>query len=53
MKIRTVLCILIILFNTKLDLVFFRAIVKNNTFLDFSVGLVPKEKLVKLIESHK
>ncbi|MBE6644036.1 MAG: thioredoxin [Ruminococcaceae bacterium] len=29
------------------------AIVKNNTFLDFSVGLVPKEKLVKLIETHK
>ena len=29
------------------------AIVKNNTFLDFSVGFVPKEKLVKLIESHK
>ena len=29
------------------------AIVKNNTFLDFSVGLVPKEKLAKLIESHK
>ncbi len=29
------------------------AIVKNNTFLDMSVGLVPKEKLVKLINEYK
>ena len=29
------------------------AIVKNNTFLDLSVGLVPKEKLVNLIVGHK
>ena len=29
------------------------AIVKNNTFLDLSVGLVPKEKLVKLINEYR
>ncbi len=29
------------------------AIVKNNTFLDLSVGLVPKEKLVKLINAYR
>lgn len=29
------------------------AIVKNNTFLDMSVGYVPKEKLVKLINDNK
>ena len=29
------------------------ALVKNNTFVDFSVGLVPKEKLVKLICDNK
>ena len=28
------------------------AIVKNNTFLDMSVGLVPKEKLVNLIKEY-
>jgi len=28
------------------------AIVKNNTFLDMSVGLVPKEKLVKFINEY-
>lgn len=28
------------------------AIVKDNTFLDMSVGLVPKEKLVKLINEY-
>lgn len=28
------------------------AIVKNNTLLDMSVGLVPKEKLVKLISQY-
>ena len=28
------------------------AIVKNNTFLDLSVGLVPKEKLVNLIKRY-
>ena len=29
------------------------AFVKNNTFVDVSVGYVPKEKLAKLIEEHK
>lgn len=29
------------------------AFVKNNTFIDVSVGYVPKEKLAKLIEEHK
>ena len=29
------------------------ALVKDNTFLDMSVGLVPKEKLVKLINNNK
>jgi thioredoxin 1 len=29
------------------------AFVKNNTFLDFSIGLVPKESLEKLIEEYK
>jgi thioredoxin 1 len=29
------------------------ALVKNNTFLDLSVGLVPKEKLVKLIDQYR
>lgn len=29
------------------------AIVKNNTFLDLSVGLVPKEKLAKLINEYR
>ena len=29
------------------------AIVKDNTLLDLSVGLVPKEKLVKLINDNK
>ena len=29
------------------------ALVKDNTFVDMSVGLVPKEKLVKLIEEYK
>ena len=29
------------------------ALVKDNTFLDMSVGYVPKEKLAKLIEEHK
>ena len=29
------------------------ALVKDNTFLDFSVGYVPKETLVKLIEEYK
>ena len=28
------------------------AIVKDNTFLDMSVGLVPKEKLVSLIKQY-
>lgn len=28
------------------------AIVKDNTFMDMSVGLVPKEKLRKLIEQY-
>ena len=28
------------------------AIVKDNTFMDMSVGLVPKEKLQKLIEQY-
>ena len=29
------------------------ALVKNNTLVDISVGLVPKEKLVKLINDNK
>ena len=29
------------------------ALVKDNTFLDFSVGLVPKEQLREFILSHK
>ena len=29
------------------------ALVKNNTFLDFSVGYVPKDTLVRLIEENK
>ena len=29
------------------------AVVKNNTFLDMSVGYVPKSKLVDLIERNK
>jgi thioredoxin 1 len=29
------------------------ALVKNNTFLDMSIGYVPKEKLVKLISDNK
>ena len=29
------------------------AIVKNNTFMDMSVGLVPKDKLVKLINEYR
>ncbi len=29
------------------------ALVKNNTFLDFSVGLVPKEKLERLINEYR
>ena len=29
------------------------ALVKDNTFVDMSVGLVPKEKLVKLINDNK
>lgn len=28
------------------------ALVKDNTFVDVSVGYVPKEKLAKLIEEH-
>ncbi len=31
----------------------FVAFVKNNTFLDMTVGLVPKEKISKLIEEYK
>lgn len=31
----------------------FVALVKNNTFLDMSVGLVPKDKIAKLIEANK
>ncbi|MBR2350632.1 MAG: thioredoxin [Clostridia bacterium] len=29
------------------------ALVKNNTFLDFSVGYVPKDTLAQLIEENK
>lgn len=29
------------------------ALVKNNVFLDFSVGYVPKDTLVRLIEANK
>ncbi len=31
----------------------FVAIVKNNTFMDMSVGYVPKEKLAALIEEYR
>ena len=31
----------------------FVALVKNNTFLDMSVGLVPKDRIAKLIEANK
>ena len=31
----------------------FVAIVKNNTFVDMSVGYVPKEKLAGLIEEYR
>ena len=31
----------------------FVAIVKNNTFVDMSVGYVPKEKLARLIEEYR
>ena len=29
------------------------ALVKNNTFVDMSLGFVPKDKLAKLIEEYK
>jgi hypothetical protein len=29
------------------------ALVKNNTFVDMSVGFVPKENIIKLIEENK
>ena len=29
------------------------ALVKDNTFVDLSVGYVPKEKIAKLIEANK
>ena len=29
------------------------ALVKNNTFVDMSIGFVPKENIIKLIEENK
>ncbi len=37
----------------KVESIPFVAFVKDNTFLDMSVGYVPKDKLVKLIEENK
>ena len=37
----------------RVDTILFIAIVKNNTFQDFSVGYVPKYKLAELIEKYK
>lgn len=37
----------------KVESIPFVAFVKNNTFLDMSVGFVPKASLAKLIEEHK
>ena len=37
----------------KVESIPFVAFVKDNTFLDMSVGYVPKDKLTKLIEEHK
>ena len=37
----------------KIQSIPFVAFVKNNTFLDMSIGYVPKDKLAKLIEENK
>ncbi len=37
----------------KVESIPFVALVKDNTFVDMSVGYVPKEKLVKLITDNK
>ncbi len=37
----------------KVESIPFVALVKDNTFVDMSVGYVPKEKLVKLISDNK
>lgn len=37
----------------KVESIPFVALVKDNTFVDMSIGYVPKDKLVKLIESNK
>lgn len=37
----------------KIQSIPFVAFVKNNTFLDMSLGYVPKEKIEKLIEEYK
>ncbi len=37
----------------KIQSIPFVALVKNNTFLDMTVGLVPKAKIAKLIEDNK
>ena len=37
----------------KVESIPYIALVKNNVFLDFSVGYVPKDTLVRLIEENK
>lgn len=37
----------------KVDTIPFIALVKDNVFLDFSIGYVPKQKLAELIEKYK
>ncbi len=37
----------------KIQSIPFVAFVKDNTFLDMTVGLVPKEKIAKLIDQYK
>ena len=37
----------------KVESIPFVALVKDNTFVDMSVGYVPKDKLVKLISANK
>ena len=37
----------------KVESIPFIALVKDNTFIDMSVGYVPKDKLSKLIEANK
>ena len=37
----------------KVESIPFVALVKDNTFVDMSIGYVPKDKIAKLIESNK